>query len=400
MKVGVVLGEFPRLSERFIARELAWLAAHECELCILPLSPGDAALFSEQPFASLRPAVHPLPHWLSVSGVAAKALHPLRALRMTRALRHLPASLAADPRRTLAFLPRLNWGPVIAREALRHGCDLLWAHWATVPGLATAAASLMTGLPFVLSCHAWDVFVNRAWRAAQTRTAKAVTCCSRAAAAQLETECASANTPLSVVHHGVSIPAELPEPRDPAAEGRASVLAIGRFVAKKGFADLIAAAAHGDFRLEIMGDGPLRGKLESRARASGAAERIRFEPLGDQAAMDDAFARCNAFCAPSVVAPDGDRDGIPNVLLEATLAGLPVVGTTAGGLPEFLEDAKTGLVCPPGNPLALAAAFARLDSEPGLGPRLVSAARSRVREEFDVEKTGPRLRALLAGSMA
>jgi glycosyltransferase involved in cell wall biosynthesis len=398
LRVAVVLGEFPRLTERFIARELSWLAGSGTELRLLPLRAGDPALYAEEPFSSLRELVQPLPHWTSPAAAAAAAARPLGSLRVLRALRHLPASVLRDPRRTLGALPRLAWGPLIARGAAALGCQILWAHWAGLPGISAAAASWIGGLPLVLSCHAWDIFANRAWLHAQFRTAAAITVCT-AAGLRAVLRFASPGSPQPhLVHHGVLMPENPPAPRGPAAGRRPRVLGVGRLVAKKGFADLVAAAACGDFELELMGEGPLRAELSALARARGVDSRLRITGFGGAAALRRAFERSDAICAPSVVAPDGDRDGVPNVLVEASVAGLPLISTATGGLPDLVEHQVTGLVVPAGRPQEIAAAVARLAAEPGLAPGLVAGARGRIRQSFNLEASGRALQEVLRGA--
>jgi glycosyltransferase involved in cell wall biosynthesis len=253
----------------------------------------------------------------------------------------------------------------------------------------------MTGLPFVLSCHAWDIFVNRALVGAQLGSAAAVTVCSRAGLEHLRTQYAPSADKVRLLHHGVEIPeADLPAPRA-ACSDPFRVLGVGRFVPKKGFEHLLSAAAQRNFAVTLMGEGPLESSLRAQAAALDIESRVDFLGLRDAVGMAKVFAECDCICAPSVVAPDGDRDGVPNVLLEASLAGLPVVATDAGGIPDFLEDGRTGLSVPQADPAAIASAVGRLQVEPDLGRQLVAGARERVQSEFSIERTGPGLAEIL-----
>jgi glycosyltransferase involved in cell wall biosynthesis len=395
VKIAVVLGQFPKLSERFLARELAALLRHDLDIRILALTPGPAEVFEEEPFASLRERTTVVAHWMSLGGVIAKVSQPLGTLKTLRVVPDLAASLPADPRRSLTIWPRLNWGPVVAREVRRSGCELIWAHWATIPGAVGMVASRMTGLPFALSCHAWDVFVNRALVAAQLRSARLVTACSRAALEHLRELYGPAAEGIELIHHGVELERAPPEPPSPRQEGPFRVLGVGRLVAKKGFEHLLAATARGDFEVELIGDGPLREHLGTIAAELGLTDRVHFDGLQDAEGMERLFKRCGAICAPSVIAPDGDRDGVPNVLLEASLAGLPVITTDAGGLGDFIEHERTGLLVPPRDPAAIAAAVERLRREEGLAARLIVGAWERIRESFNLERNAARLAELL-----
>ena len=201
--------------------------------------------------------------------------------------------------------------------------------------------------------------------------------------------------------HGASSPCTpvpvSPRPRVPASDRPFRVLAVGRLVPKKGFRHLVEAAAlsPGGFEVEFAGDGPERGDLERLAAARRVSGRIRFSGELDGAGLAAAFARSDAVCAPSVVAPDGDRDGVPNSLLEAMAAGLPAVAADAGGLAEAVEDGRTGLLVPPADPGALAEAIERLEGDADLPRRLASGAAELLRERFSLEKNAARLAGLL-----
>jgi glycosyltransferase involved in cell wall biosynthesis len=108
------------------------------------------------------------------------------------------------------------------------------------------------------------------------------------------------------------------------------------------------------------------------------------------------MAAADILVAPSVVAPGGDRDGIPNVVLEAMAAGLPVVAATTSGLPEAVEDGVTGLLVPASDPESLAAALDRLLADPAMRRRLGEAGRRRVQERYDLGTNVARLRSLFA----
>ncbi len=395
MKIAVVLERFPKLSERFIARELAALAKLGLGFHIFTLGAGEARASGEEPFKSLESRVTRLPSWHSPAMLAAKLRHPLLSLRELLLIPDYLASLPADPRRTLGAFLRSDWSAVLLRAAERAGCDLIWSQWASLPGAVGLGAAYMAGLPFALSCHAWDVFVNRALVGAQLRRARLVTTCSHAAREHLRKLYGPAADKVEMVHHGLPAPSDPPPPRPERGERPFRVLGVGRFVAKKGFHHLVAAAGLGNFEVELMGDGPESEKLRGLAAELGLSERVRFSDFAAAAGLAAAFARADAIAAPSVVAADGDRDGVPNVLLEASAAGLPVVASSTGGIPDFVEDGRTGLLVPPGGAAAIADAVDRLARDAELGARLVSGARELLGEKFSLEKNAARLAELL-----
>lgn len=181
------------------------------------------------------------------------------------------------------------------------------------------------------------------------------------------------------------------------------VLTVARLVEKKGLEDLLRAcgllARQGvDISVEVIGDGPLRPTLETLARA----ERLDVHFAG---ALDNddvlARSRCAAvFALPCVVAPSGDRDGLPTSVLEAMASGVPVVTTTVNGLAEAVVDGRTDLVVPQHDPVALADAIGRLLADPTLADALGRAARDHVAAGFSLAASTARLRELFDGAAA
>lgn len=285
--------------------------------------------------------------------------------------------------------------PVVAR-AMRRAVsarlqsdryDVVHHHW-VIPNAGLVADLVEArGVPQIISLHGSDVSVAerfgpaKALAKAAFRSAGAVTACSgdlgRRAIALGANPHRTRTIPYGVdteTFHPDRTEAPLREklglPR-----GRLLVLAVGRLVEKKGFRHLIEAAAQTKgIYVTIAGDGDLRDTLQRQIHATGAPVKL----LGalQREALAAAVGSADIVAVPSVVDRSGNVDGLPNTLLEALASGKPVVASRVAGIPDVVEDGRTALLVPPGDPVALAAALARLRDDPEQRRTLGLAARS------------------------
>ena len=181
------------------------------------------------------------------------------------------------------------------------------------------------------------------------------------------------------------------------------IVAVGRLVEKKGFADLIGAcatlAASGrQFTCEIVGSGELEADLQGRIEQSGAGGMVGLIGPRSQAEVVRLVQEAAVFVAPCVRGGDGNRDGLPTVILEAMALGTPVVSTDVTGIPEVLRDGETGLLVPQRNPAALAGAISRLTENSTLRVRITDRARRLIEADFNIHDNAARLREIFAES--
>jgi glycosyltransferase involved in cell wall biosynthesis len=174
------------------------------------------------------------------------------------------------------------------------------------------------------------------------------------------------------------------------------VLTVAQLKPYKGIAFLIAAARRLreqdiDVRCDVIGGGPLQAELQAEIEGAGLADRFRLLGLRTQSEVAEALASADLFVLPSVVAPDGQMEGIPVSLMEALAAGVPTVATRLSGIPELVIDGRTGYVVPPANAESLAAAIARALAEPERARSLAQAGRAWVSEEFEIRSCMRRL---------
>ncbi|GJD55179.1 glycosyltransferase family 4 protein [Methylobacterium dankookense] len=212
---------------------------------------------------------------------------------------------------------------------------------------------------------------------------------------------------LLLAYHGLDLarfPA--PPPVRPARDGGdpadpLRLVCVGRLVAKKGHDDLLEALARLPrlhWRLTLIGGGELRAELEARAAALGLGERVRFQGALAQPAVIAAMREADLFVLPTKSAPGGDRDGLPNVLMEAASQELPILATAFAGTPEFIASGEHGLLVPPGDTAALAQALQDLAGDPDLRRRLALGARARLVRDFAMEAGIDAIAARLAAS--
>ncbi len=209
-----------------------------------------------------------------------------------------------------------------------------------------------------------------------------------------------------LVYHGLNADfAELVKTGGAMRNGELRVLAVGRMVAKKGFDVLIDACALLDrrgiaFEAAIVGqDGKHAATVRDRIAHHGLQDRVSLPGAMGQRELLGEYRRASALCMPSRLLPD-DRDGIPNVLVEAMAAGTPVVASAVSGIPELVEHEVNGLLVAPEDPEQLADSLVRLHADPELAARLAEHGRDTVRDRFDGQRLAGRLADLFREAIA
>jgi glycosyltransferase involved in cell wall biosynthesis len=404
-QIAVVVKGYPRLSETFIAQEILGLERRGLPLLIVSLRhPTDPAV--HELHRQITAPVLYLPEYLYQE--------PARVLAAWRRVRRWPGyaktlrlwleDLRRD--RTANRVRRFGQALVLAAE-LPADVGLLHAHYLHTPASVTRYAALLRGLDWTGSAHAKDVWITPDWeKREKLADCRWLTVCSAGNAAHLQALAPAAEVLLT--YHGLD-PERFPAPgRTPGPDGRdpsrpVQLLGVARLVPKKGLEVLLEALAslpptlH--WRYTHIGGGPLRQDLEAKAAALGLGERIRWEGALAQDRVLEAYRRADLFVLASRVAADGDRDGLPNVLLEAGAMELASVASRIAAIPELIEDGVNGRLVPPDDPRALAGALAGLVGDPALRLRLGRAARARVLERFGMaaglDLLAARLRATL-----
>jgi glycosyltransferase involved in cell wall biosynthesis len=394
----VVVNGFPRLSETFVLQELLDFERRGLCLHIVALSRPEETI-QQRATSELRASVEYLLEGTPWSQrVARRTAHA--ALLFRRGPAYLDA-LGQVLRAPDFSRPALGGAAILAHKILRLGSPPLYVHFVHKPGTYGRFAALLAGVPYALSAHAKDVWITpQEELQAKARDAAAVLTCTDEASTYLR-DLVGESTHVHRIYHGVDLPRTRPTGEKSWAQP--VVLSVARLVEKKGLDTLIRAAAllqlRGlDFKVRIAGEGPEWAKLQRLAHELNVGECLAFlGPLTEDEVLTE-YGRANVFALPCQMLPNGDRDGIPNVIVEAMANGLPVVSTTLSGVREAVVDGECGLLVEPGDARGLADALERLLTARELRARLGSRARRRVAERFQRRANLPAVHAALAGA--
>jgi glycosyltransferase involved in cell wall biosynthesis len=302
--------------------------------------------------------------------------------------------------RTPNRIRRFGQACVLAAE-LPPGITRLYAHFLHTPASVARYAALMTGLPWCASAHAKDIWTTPDWekreKLAELEWLVTCTAVGRDHLAQLAPDPAK----VGLVYHGLDLTRFGPNGLQAASNagknnsnGGDSVkpvilLSVGRAVEKKGYEDLLTALAQLPqdlhWRLVHIGGGRLKDSLQTLGRKLGIAERIDWLGAQPQEIVLENYRRADLFVLASRIGSDGDRDGLPNVLMEAQSQGVACLSTAVSAIPELIRDGETGVLVPPDSPAELSAALQGLITDPDRRQRLGIAGYERVKSKFAME---------------
>jgi glycosyltransferase involved in cell wall biosynthesis len=405
--IAIVVKGYPRLSESFIAQEILSLERAGLKLMLISMRhPTDGKLHPVH--REIRSPVRYLPEYLHDEPWRVfKAF--IRAQMLGGYWKALPTFLADLWREPdLHRLRRIGQALVLVTE-IDPGIGWLHAHFIHTPASVTHYASLMTGLGWSCSAHAKDIWTTRDDELKRKLDAMAwAVTCTHAGYLKLQS-LAPRPRNVHLSYHGLDLcrfghfdrPHTTRDGRNPDAP--VMILSVGRAVAKKGYDVLLDALAKLpaglSWRFVHVGGGELLKPLKEKAKLLEIDGRIEW--IGAQA-QEDVLARYRAsdlFVLACRIADDGDRDGLPNVLVEASSQGLACISTRVSGVTELLEDGVTGFVVAPDNPDELATALARAIGDPDLRSRIGTAAEELVRSRFDHRASVQDLVKLFQGSL-
>jgi len=393
--IGYLLKTFPKLSETFILNEMLELERQGLNLHVFSLrKPQDAC--HHPAVSKLKAPVTYIPSLLPEgyhdgetdllqSQLAWEQNDPAKLDRVLQFYCDRP-----EKRRLNEFLQ----GCYLAQVMERLGIDHLHVHFANVPAATAEIAQQLTGIPFSLTAHAKDIYLtDDVALDRRIRSAEFVLTCTEYNRRYLETVSTS-DTPIYRSYHGIDLTRFHPHKSYVATESGTQpplkILSVGRFCEKKGFPDLLDAChqlqqMRVPFHCTIVGYGPLANQIQAQIAALGLEDHVTLAGKLTQTEVIEQYHCADVFVLPCVVTPDGDRDGIPNVLLEAMATGLPVVSTAISGITELVQSGENGLLVSERDAAAIATALIQLAQNPALRQDLGRAGCRTVHQNFTLE---------------
>lgn len=401
-RVAYVMSRFPKLTETFVINEILAVERQGIDVDIYPLRrerggaihPGAAELMDR---------AHYIP-FLSWEVVRSQLWYlARRPRRYLGALGALLRGTWGSPRFLLVGLvifPKVAHGArVMAASGVRH----VHCHFASHPAAAGFIVHRLTGLTFSFTAHGSDLHMDRHMLCDKIREAAFVVTISEFNRGVIAGECGSGRVAkVHVIHCGVD-PAVFRPSDDARAERRTgplTIVCIGTLHEVKGQTYLVEACRQLAERgmaltCELIGDGPDAPALRRQIERAGLTGRVLLRGRRSHEEIADRLRTADVLVAPSVPTREGRKEGIPMVLMEAMSSGLPVVASSISGIPELVDDGRTGLLVPPREPRSIADALWRLHNDPELRARLGGAARAAVRRDFDLDGNAARLVELL-----
>lgn len=299
--------------------------------------------------------------------------------------------------RAFVIIPTAAW---FARTMETIGISHVHAHWATHPALAAYIIHLLTGLPYSITAHAHDIFVDRTMLAEKLAHARFVVTISNYNRRMFrELYGSSIDQRVVVVHCGID-PAKFAPGKNHEPEKPLTIVCVGRLQKRKGHMYLVEACARlreagVSFECLIVGDGPERSVLESAVTRLGLDGLVTL--MGNQThdRVRDLVGQADVVVLPSITTPTNDKEGIPVALMEALAAERAVVSTRQSGIPELVNHEYNGLLVPERDSEALFAALHRLATHPELRVTFGQAGREKVSREFNLAYETAKLHRLL-----
>ena len=413
-QIGYLLRSYPRLSQTFILNEILALEKIGVSIQIFALTNPYEKVVQMQ-VDQVQAPVHYLDEDIQPRSLRNKLkenaqVASLHLMGYLRSLVYIAANSGIDEGYTASnrwecFLQAVHLIYLLVLKERRTGkkIDHLHAHFAHDPALIAYLVHSIAGIPFSFTAHARDLYqVPEKVLTDRIRQARAVITCCGSNLEYLNQIAPSQKSKFSLVYHGVNLKDFQPvsNPGTSSPPNGPLILSVGRLVEKKGFQDLLEALfivkkRGEDFRCAIYGAGPLAKQLEEWIEKHGMTGEVSLKGDRTQQELIPLYQNATLFILTPVQTDDGDRDGIPNVLVEAMAVGLPVITTAVAGIPELVEHNLNGLLYQPHDVEGISSGIIELLRNADKRKQLGGVASKKVTEQFDITQAASRLKALL-----
>jgi glycosyltransferase involved in cell wall biosynthesis len=407
-RLGMILKGYPRISESFISTEILLLESLGIPVEIYSLrQPREG--FSHEHIKQIKAPTtylpeYVLPHWRSLW----KSNSALRKLLGTHYTRCLTGAMKRswERKKTATLRHFLQAGHLAATCLMHNSVTHLHAHFCHTPASVAFFASELTGMPFSFTAHAKDIYISEPEQLVRKiNRARFVVTCTGYNARYLKNlaEAAGCRTPLHVIYHGIDLSffnfAPAPRPGPPYR-----ILSVGRLVAKKGYDTLLKSLklldlAGLDFHFTHIGSGEMKPQLTGMISDLNLKHRVKLLGTLPHTEVIKHYRQAHCFALASKVAPNGDRDGIPNVLIEAMATGVPVVATKVSAIPELVEHGSTGVLVQPDDPGGMAGAIQDILLHPEKYEGHIVRSRARAEKDFNNQHCVQRLHSLFKDAL-
>lgn len=398
-RVAYILKMFPRFSETFILSEILELEREGVDVRVFSLkTPNDGRVHADVARVKAPVTYVEMASWTDALGLLWPHLEVLRW----------------NPRRYLSVLSRVvrrrRWGAMkrflqagaIAPELKSAGISHVHAHFASSATSVSYYLNQLMDMSYSFTAHAKDIYLNTVADDVLSRkmnNARFVVTVSDYNEAHLAT--VAPHAPVTRIYNGLDLDQFTPNGTHP--DATPLVLAVGRLVEKKGFDDLIRASTILKkkgiaFQCKIVGTGSEERKLRDMIQELDVQDMVTLTGPMPREELVGLYPRASVFVAPCVVGSDGNRDGLPTVLIEAMALQVPVISTPVTGIPEIVHDGETGQLVSPNDPVDLAMAIECTLQDRERAVAMARAGRELVEDRFDLRRNVSQLRELFQGA--
>ncbi|MHC4397189.1 MAG: glycosyltransferase family 4 protein [Planctomycetota bacterium] len=393
MKIAYILTTYPCPSETFIQREITQLKEKGFEITVFASEgkAGESVRIQDLPVYYRPSLFSPSAVW---SIIFTTLRHPVRLVKLTVLMVRLLVICSKEAETILVNFHTICFFAKTSKKQYSqhiHACFLSW------PACIGLGVSTLTELSFSISAHARDIFVEGGAVGLKAKKARFISCCTRQGLECLKNNIDNAyHNRLFLNYHGIELNQPCNNFNCHEKDSSEFIIAVGRLVEKKGFEYLIEAFAKvvqkwPNISLVIVGDGPRKKHLKSMIEKSGLASKVQLAGWLDHSCVLKLIGQAEILIVPSVIDADGDRDGLPNVILEAYSVGTSVIASNLAGISEAVINEKTGLLVKPGDKIELADAIDRLLTDKNLAAILTENARKMLTDNFNIIKNSLKL---------